>query len=319
MADLSTVEKAMVTQVAAVLFPSVSYLPGAKVASVPAGMTCKLFRGWPIAADLDADMLAGRAQVSVFPEPGMSRNTTRHLQQWQTPAAGVPTLTVAVDGADVTFGGTGGAGQVAGLAIGASPNPVAYAYRLLSGDDPADVAAAFEAMIEGSSAAGAVLTCPSASVAARVVADAEALRVTRMQQQGIRVSIWAPTPDARDTLAALVDAGLSDLRRFELSDGSWARVWFRMTATMDAPQKERLWRRDLGFLVEYATTIVEAFPAMLFGTLGVGVSVAAGGTPTAGDVIRQFGPASPQPEIYVDDDGNPILDAYGMPMGPVPE
>lgn len=271
MADLSTVEKALVGHVAAVLWPNTVYAAGAKVASVAAGLTVKVFRGWPLADDLDGDMLAGRAQVSVYPEQGMARNTTRHLNEWRQMTTAVPTLTAAASGATVTFAGTGGAGQVAGVAVGGGAVPDAYAYRLTADDTPASVAAAFADMIEGASAAGAVLTVPGAADA-RVVADSQAMKLLRMQQQGFRISLWCPSPGARDRLAALVDASLTDLRRIALADGTVASLTYRGTFIFDPPQKARIWRRDLAFMVEYATTMVEAQPAMLFGTVGAGLT-----------------------------------------------
>src|SRR5690242_5324466 len=109
MADLSDVESALVAQIAVALFPS-AYLPGAYTTS-NAGLTCKLYRGWPEQTNLQTDLAAGKAHVSIYSDPCASRITTRYERQWQQTIAGVPTLTASVSGADVTFGGTGGAGQ----------------------------------------------------------------------------------------------------------------------------------------------------------------------------------------------------------------
>lgn len=320
MADLSAVETALVDQIAAVLFPTVDYQQGSDVASVPTGMTLKVFRGWPIAASLDASILAGRAQVSVFPD-NMSRNTSRYTPQFLTREGGTPTLTATAVGSVVTFGGTGGAGQVAGVAVGNGVSTVAYAVRLGAGDTPTTVATAFAALIDGASSVGPALTVPGVADA-DVVADATSISVTRTQEQVMRISCWCPSPATRDALASVLDGGLADLRRFALSDGSYARMSYRSTYVFDPVQKERIWRRDLSYLVEYNTTRVETQTPMLFGTLGVGISVAAGdGIPTVGDVLLQFGPAGPPPtEVYVDEDtGDVLLDAGGSLLAPVPE
>lgn len=318
MADLSTVERAILAQIAAVVFPDEAYSAGAQQASVPAGLTLRLYRGWPLADDLDADMLAGRAQVCVHAEQGMSRNTTRYFDRWHDGEAVAPTLTAAASGATVTFGGAGGVGQVAGVTVGDGTVPTAYAYRLIAGDDAADVAAAFAALIDGASAAGAVLTVPG-TAGVRVVADSPALRLLRQQEQGIRVAIWCPTPAERDSLAALIDAGMAEVHRFDLSDGSACRLTWRGTYSFEPAQRSRIWRRDLAFIAEYATTVVEDHPAMLFGTLGAGLSRGGTGVPEVGDIGAIAGPASPRLTIYTDEDGNPLMDAGGNLLGPVPE
>ena len=130
MADESDVETALVTLCSAALYPS-----GVNSPSVP-GPDCRIYRGWPNSAALDADLTAGRINVTVFPVPRHARTTTRYTQIWSgTPAQ--PTLTASVSGTSVTFGGTADLGQVAGLlADGQS-----YAYRTQTGDNPALVAA----------------------------------------------------------------------------------------------------------------------------------------------------------------------------------
>lgn len=317
MADLSTVERALVGRVAAVLWPGAPYAAGAKVASAAAGLTVKVFRGWPVADDLDADLIAGRAQVAIHAEQGMARNTTRHLNEWRQLTEVAPTLTATASGATVTFAGTGGVGQVAGVTVGAGTVPDAYSYRLVTGDTPALVAGAFADMIDGASAVGAVLTVPGAA-GARVVADSQSVKLLRMQQQGFRISMWCPSPGARDTLAALVDAGLTDLRRIALADGTVASMTYRGTFVFDPAQKARIWRRDLAFMLEYATTVVEAQPTVLFAGGVIGVSFGVAGVPVVADALAQFGPSDPPPtELFADEDIDHLhTDAAGSLLAP---
>ena len=54
-----------------------------------------------------------------------------------------PTLTAVAGGGAVTFGGSAGPGQVAGLLV----DGVAYAYRLRDGDTPGAVAAELAALV----------------------------------------------------------------------------------------------------------------------------------------------------------------------------
>lgn len=276
MADLATVEQALVAQLATTLFPAGGYLPG-QYATSAAGLSVKCYRGWPEAANLDGDLANGRAHVSVYPEAGSARNTTRKRAEWFVPNVTAPTLTATPSNSapQVTFGGTGGAGQVVGISFGGFASPVAYAYRLVSGDTPATVAAAFAGLIAGSSATGAVLTISTGfTVNAIVVADTIALRNVRQQVQRFRVSVWCPSPATRDTVAGLADQAFANMQTangeitefLTLPSGEAVRVTYANTSPFDVPSKDRVWRRDLCFMVEYETTVAQAQPMMLFGT-----------------------------------------------------
>src|SRR6187200_1742098 len=107
MADQSDVENALVDLVSAALYPT-----GADERSVP-GPDCRVYRGWPSSAALDADLDAGWINVTVFPGGGTAQTTTRFAEQWMG-SSKQPTLTIAVAGTSVTFGGRAEVGQIAG-------------------------------------------------------------------------------------------------------------------------------------------------------------------------------------------------------------
>jgi hypothetical protein len=286
MATLADVENTIVGTIAAALFPGTTYAPLSYAASVPAGLTIKLYRGWPDADTLNKDLAAGKAHVSVFPD-NITRLMTRYLTGWEpaTPAA-VPSLTVAVSGRTATFGGAASTGQAAGIALGDAPYLATYAYRPVAGDTPASVAAAFAALIPRAGAAGAVLTLSGTlPVTALVVADQTATLEVRRQQQQIRVSVWCPDPHSRDTVASLADgefAGMLDVQGgptefLALPDGTAARVRYQRSYTDDKPSRDTVWRRDLCYVAEYPTILTAVQPAMLFGqmTINAGVELTA--------------------------------------------
>src|ERR1700739_2236253 len=99
MADQSDVEVALVTVISAAL-----YRAGTGSASVP-GPDCRIYRGWPNSTALDADLAAGKINVTIVPGGGASKTTTRYSQQWIGRQV-IPTLTVSVDDTSVTFAGT---------------------------------------------------------------------------------------------------------------------------------------------------------------------------------------------------------------------
>jgi hypothetical protein len=189
-------------------------------------------------------------------------------------------LAVLVAGTTATLFGTAAAGQVAGLMV----DTQAVAYRTAEGDTPELVAAILAGMIRNPSdgrgrpvqVAGASLTVPGAGVLlGRVVADQPVLNEVRRQQQNFRITAWCPNASGRDTVCAAVDATLAGQAFIALPDGSAGHLRYVSTTVFDQSLNARLYRRDLLYGVEYATTVVQSLPSMLFGT----VSIAADGGP----------------------------------------
>jgi hypothetical protein len=262
MADQSDVETGLVALASAALYPN-----GTDAASVP-GPVCRIYRGWPKAAALNADLAAGRINVTVFPATAAVRNTTRYPEDWSTTAV-VPALTATVAGISVTFDGAASIGQLAGVCV----DERSYVYRTTASDTPASVAANIATLARADSIvtlALATLTFQGAAdVLARVVADASSLMEVRRQQQGFRIICWCPTPLLRDATVTAIDTSLATMPFITLSDNTAARLIFFGTAVFDQSQNAMLYRRDLLYTVEYPTTVTGLQPSMLFGSLGL--------------------------------------------------
>lgn len=262
MADLSDVENALVALVAAALYPSG---PGGPAAN---GILSRVYRGWPEAAALDADLAAGNVNVSIFPESS-GRNTTRYLDQWLLLDHVAPTLSANVVGNVVSFGGSADPGQLAGVLA----DEKTYVHRTITGDTPwlvaADLAAAMRpdriVLLSG----GAIVVPGAARLMARVVAAQPALMQTRRQEHSFRITCWCPDPAARDATAGILDAALAQTTFIELSDGSRGRLRYRGGAVIDRAENASLYRRDLVYYVEYPTTLSALLPAMLFADITV--------------------------------------------------
>jgi hypothetical protein len=269
MADLAEVETAIVSTIAAALYPTGTSNPSAISAPI------RIYRGWPNAVALDADLLAGTVNVSVFSESGMTRNVTRYLLDAFQTAIVAPTVTATLAARAVTIAITIAApGNVVGVQFGAGAMAAAYAYLIQPGDTAATVAAALAAKVPGATVAGAVITLPSGLDAAAVAMVPQPVATeVRRQEQSIRVSCWCSSPDQRDATAGLIDNALASLRTaggaftqfLQVKPGEMARVVYQRSYTGDAPTKDALWRRDLVYSVEYGTSYLELDPVMLFG------------------------------------------------------
>jgi hypothetical protein len=260
MADQSDVEAALVAVIGGALYPG-----GLSGPCAVAGAMCRIYRGWPVPAALDADLAAGTTNVSVVAIAGQSRNTTRwpdsFVQQTQT----VPTLSATVSGTTVTFGGVGGAGQVAAVIA----DTAWAAWRLQATDTPQSVAAALARVLSNArsaSSSGATLTVPGAiRLIGRVEADQPTLRLSRRQLQAFRATAWCADPATRDAVGSAVDAALSGIDFIGLADGTSGRLRYVASVVSDRWEDATLYRRELTYTVDYPTSILLDLPRMAIG------------------------------------------------------
>ncbi len=346
MADTSDVQAALVRLAGSILYPV--GLPGVGgydqaggydlgwlaygdianlAASSAAGLPVRIYRGWPVAEQLDTDLANAIAHVTVFEQIGTTRLTGGNLDpeiSVSTPC----TLTASVAGNTITFSGSCSAGQLAGVEFGGA----SWYYRVQSTDTPLTVAQALSVAIDSGAltsesgaalgAAGSVLSLGNTTVVslgtggagvltigttqsltARTGQTGQTIKRTREQEEGYQIICWAPDPTSRDTICSTLDAVLSNTRWLQLPDQAARLVWHG-THTDDVPSKARLWRRYLTYSVRYWTTQITAAPPMLFGGGQVsGVS---------------FGDVTPSPttlDVLEDQGGNLLTDSSGNLVG----
>lgn len=271
MADISDVEKAIVDVLVGIIYPA-----GTEAASI-SGTDVRIFRGWPSPLGLNADLGAAVTNVSVFADPASTRETTRYPQVWRTGPTMPPTLGVELAAGVATFTGAGGAGQNAGVLVGGA----GYAVPVGPSDTPATIAAALAAMIPGAAANGTSLSVAGQPIAAaRVEGSATAWQETRRQEQALSVGLWCPDPAVRDTLAAAIDAALSEVDWLALPDSTSGRLIYKQTTVADTSENANLYRRDLVYTVEYPTIVRRTVPAMIFGTATMTVDTGAALAPS---------------------------------------
>ncbi len=66
-----------------------------------------------------------------------------------------------------------------------------------------------------------------------------------------------------------IDAALAMMPFIAMPDGTAARLIYAGSTVFDQSQDAILYRRDLAYTVEYATTITALQPSMLFGDLNL--------------------------------------------------
>lgn len=254
MADVMDVVNTLVGIVAGALYPNGTDQPAA--AGCPPMI---VYPGWPLPEQLQADLAANKAHVNVYPRPE-ERNVTCYPRSWQVESYSAPSFTLTVSGQTVTV-------------AGAQTNPVTpqnlcvivknaqYVYAVQASDTASSIAAALATLIAvdvaGTSSSGAVITIPAAADIDGTQAGGSGTLVEEISRQErlFQIGIWSPTPAFRDAIAKAVDPALRGLNFIQLPDGSSGRLIYKSSPITDGLEKEQLYRRDLLYTVEYATTL----------------------------------------------------------------
>ncbi|MEX3933275.1 hypothetical protein AB4Y32_15980 [Paraburkholderia phymatum] len=274
MSDLADVNDGLVSLLASTIYPNGTGQPSA------AGVPVRVYAGWPEAAQLDTDLLAGTAHISVFNRE--SKNSTRYQLAQVDPVITPPTLTLAINGRTVTVGGTVQTGVNTAVIVGTN----AFVYQTVAGDTlnsiATNIAALINATYAGTTASGAVITLPAGPAinAARVGGSAsQSIEVGRVEQI-FQITVWSNTPANRKAIASLIVPAIMQNHFLTLADGSAARLILKGQRDDDVPQKELLYRRDIMVTVEYAETasVTATQVVDIVENIAVGVNGYNGGT-----------------------------------------
>jgi hypothetical protein len=275
MADVLDVENALVALIAQTLYPNGTAQPS--VTGTPA----IVYAGWPTASGLDADLLAlsnnqagGKIHVTVFPTR-TERNTTRYMRRWVDVTLPVQTLTLTVNGQQVTVGGVVSTPQNVMLMVGHQP----FVYAVKPADTLTSIATALAALVPGAQNVGPVITLSASAnlTAARVGASGLAIQEIRRQQRVFQISVWADTPAHRDATAQAIDPVLADTPFLLFPDTSAGRLIYQSSPVDDMVSKAILYRRDFLYSVEYGT--YKTAPTTQITQTQVNLAVAVGGVP----------------------------------------
>lgn len=256
MADLSDVESVFVSTIAQIIYPNGTANPSI----VNAG--CRIYRGWPIPANLDTDLAAGMINISVYPQD-IEQRMTRYPDDWQELSNNAPALTLTVSGNTITVGGT----VSSPLNAAALVNGAGYVYAVQPGDTLNSIATGLAALINAvtpATSTGPVITIAGAKqLAALAGGFGTIIRETKRQKRNFLITFWCPTPALRDAIVPPVDQALADIEFFLLPDGSSARLLYERSPVTDRVERQGLYRRDLAYSVEYATTDSQAAPQLI--------------------------------------------------------
>ena len=251
MADIIDCQNVLVSLLSATAYPN-----GTGAASIT-NTPIILYPGWPSQTTLTTDLAAGKCHVTVFPT-NIERNTTRYPTAQQVVTTPAPTLTALISGQTVTIGGTVSIPQNVAISV----NGTVYTYAVQLNDTLTTIATGLSSLIApavaGTTNTGPVITFPSSAriAAARIGASGTVAAELKRQERGVMITVWANSPALRDQIAGALDVALAATEFVTLPDGYAARLIYKNSVVTDALQKSTLYRRDLVYTVEYATTQV---------------------------------------------------------------
>lgn len=277
MADVQDVMDTLVAKIAGVVYPNGTSQPPVGGAGV------RVYPGWPIAPQLTADIALGIVHVSVFPA-GPDRNVTRYAPKQHVMAVHPPTLTLVGSANTVTVGGAMPSPfrphNMAVLIEGR-----AFIYPVQALDTLTTIASSLAALIgavyPGTSSSGPVVSINDADLVftsggmqvvdgqsdaiianvapvppsvARVGSTGTVTTEWERQAQLFRITVWAPDCSSRKAVGDAIKVALAQISFLTMVDGFGARILYKGNRLSDEAEKERIYRRDFTYEIEYATT-----------------------------------------------------------------
>lgn len=262
MSDISDVLYIVAAQVSGFVYPNGTGQP-----SVTGGVI-RVFPGWPAQAALDQDLANGITNVSVYPS-GPEVNRTRYSTEQHVLSVAQATISL-VDNGDGT------------LTIGGSvPSPFsmhnlavliqgqAFIYPVQPSDTLTSIAAGLASLLAakypGITSSGPVITLTQGvrASAVRVGTSGQVGTEWERQMQRVQVTVWAPTPDARNQVSTAIRTAFAKITFLSMPDGFGAWIKPAGSQLMDSLQKAVLYRRDLFFEIEYPTTTTQTIATVV--------------------------------------------------------
>lgn len=258
--------------------------PGGTSQPSIAGIDCTIEEGWPNPAQLELD-IAGQeknasgatvprpggvcAHVSVFPMPGTGVKVYQILDQTYTIKPPSYGMTFTLEDDTITVTGEPKPGEY--LTLICDDAVVCSQSGATTQELLAALAEQAQVNYPGASSTDDTLTVPVGhSLVVRQGGTAVQGKVTHRQRQCIMVTVWAPTPETRNSLAIAVDGLIKQNNKITLPDTSQAMVIYDRTNVTDLQETVGIYRRDLIYDVEYAT--LETFTAYVITSTRVSIA-----------------------------------------------
>lgn len=245
MASADEVTRFLAKRVADVLYPGGAKLPGIVNAAV------KIYAGWPERGALQTDLEAGGVHVSVWPLSAERRVNCALGRPYKMLARGKPTLQLRVTGSAISVSGIASALTNVQIRL----NGKKFFFHFRTGTTAEQVVSSLQLHLPHAfSMMGRVIITVVNHLSITVTTAGTAVRELRRQIKDFQITVWAPTPPLRNAIGTAIDAALSERCHIDLGDGVPAQMFYARQFDSDAAENWHVYRRDLIFSVNYATT-----------------------------------------------------------------
>jgi len=256
MSNLSDIEDTLVNVVTGILYPNGIDNPSI----VPSVNNIRIYAGWPVPPAFEADFQLNNSHVTIFPQ-GAARNTTRFREDWQTIQTNSPTIVLTLSDNVITITGTVSVPQGVMIIV----NGIGYAYLLQESDTLESIAENTAALIPSAFSESNTITIPDAySIIPRVTFYGMASKEIKRQEIIFSVITWSNSRNNRTLISDALESSLGELRRFLVpTDNYYAMICYAGIKDHEEFQKTySIYRRDLMFKIEYATTVSMECPSI---------------------------------------------------------
>lgn len=245
MASTDDVVRYLARRISEVIYPGGCRLPGIVNASV------KIYPGWPIPGTLQQDIDNGGVHISVWPLPTERKLDTALGRPIRILAKGEPALQFTVNGSIISVSGVASALTNVWVSL----NGKAFTFQFRAGTTAEQAIYALSAELPKSFtvlSSFCILMAEHLSVS--VTTAGTAVKELRRQIKDFQITVWAPAPGLRERIGTAIDTALSEQCHIDLNDGAPAHLLYARQFDSDRSENWHVYRRDLVFSVNFATT-----------------------------------------------------------------
>ncbi|WP_324021806.1 hypothetical protein GC090_20070 (plasmid) [Pantoea sp. JZ29] len=227
------------------IYPGGNRLPGIINAAV------KIYPGWPVPGSLETDINAGGVHISVWPLPAERKINGALGRPWRILPKCEPPLQITVNDNVISVSGVSSALTHVRLKLDGKDSSFQFrpqtkaeeVVKILSGAFP-------HTFTVGRSLYG----LNAENISAAVTTAGIAVRELHRQVKDFQVTVWAPSPALRERIGSAIDGTLSEECHIDLNDGVPAQLLYLRQFDSDKAENWHVYRRDLFFSVNFATT-----------------------------------------------------------------
>lgn len=245
MASVDDVARFLARRVADVVYPGGSQLPGIVNSAV------KIYPGWPAPGDLQQDIDKGGVHISVWPLSTERKIGSALGGPCCVITKGKPTLQFTVNGSSI--GVTGMASALTNVRV--SVNGKAFTFHFRAGTTAEQaITELCKALPKSFTVLSRVCILMAEHLSVSVTTAGTAVKELHRQIKDFQITVWAPVPGLRESIGSAIDAALSEQCHIDLNDGAPAQLLYARQFDSDRSENWHVYRRDLIFSVNYATT-----------------------------------------------------------------